>query len=532
MSQKPPFDYLLQALVYLSAHYGRAKSAEALRAGLAVDAAGMKPQAFLQAAARIGLRTKVADKKITAIDPATFPAVLVLKTGGIVILLSKHQNMLKIFDLKQQKEIEVPFEQVAKTYSGKVILTHPYTEVARPERDRHWFWGAFWQNTGVYRDVVIAAILINLFGLASPLFIMTVYDRVVPNQVPETGWVLGIGALIVFVFDFIVRTLRGYFIDFAGRRIDVSATRRVYDQVLDMKLSERPKSSGAFANTLKDFDTVRDFMTSATVTGLVDLPFTLFFLFIIFMIGEPIAFLLIGLIGLIFVAGLLLQIPLKHFVRQSMKSAEAKHGLLVETIHGLETIKAIGADGGFRARYGAQVGENAMWGQKSRFYSAISGNFAGWVQQSASILVVLMGMYMVWDPDRHFSMGALIACVILTGRAMAPVGQMANLITRYHQTKSAMRSIDALMAKPVDRPANINFLHRPVLKGKIAFDRVDFAYPKTDRKVLDAVSFSIQPGEKVGLIGRIGSGKSTIARLILDLYDPTEGTILFDDTDE
>ncbi len=529
MSSASPPDDLLHALVYLSAHYGRAKSAEAVKAGLAIDASGMGPSLFIEAAERIGLRAKVTSQKLKDIDVATLPLTLVMKDGRAFVLLEKNPESLVIFDPKENRKKQVKSGDIQKHYSGKLILTAPMKK-GQNTRGGHWFWQPFWKNAAIYRDVLIAAILVNLFGLASPLFIMNVYDRVIPQNAVETGWVLGGAALVIFVFDFIIRSLRGYFIDFAGRKIDVTATRQIYDQILDMKLSDRPRSSGATANMLKDFDAVRDFMTSATIAGLVDLPFTLFFLFVIYLIGGPIALLLLGLIVLVLMVGLVLQIPLRRFVRASMKSAEAKHGLLVETIHGLETIKAIGADGGFRARYGAEVSENALWGQKSRFYSAISGNFASWAQQSASILIVLMGMYMV--KDHALSMGGLIACVILSGRAMTPVAQMANLITRYHQAKSAMQTIDKLMAKKVDRPPEVNFLHRPDLKGKITFDKVSFEYPQTARKVLDGVSFIIQPGEKVGLIGRIGSGKSTIARLLMDLYDPTDGTILYDDTDE
>ncbi len=229
--------------------------------------------------------------------------------------------------------------------------------------------------------------------------------------------------------------------------------------------------------------------------------------------------------------GIALQAPLKSLVRKSVHSAEAKHGLLVESIHGLETVKAISADGRMRARYGSHVGENAAWSQKSRFVSALGVNAATWLQQSATILIVLLGMYLVQDPDSGLTMGGLIACVILGGRAIAPIGQIANLMARYHSATGALKTLNGIMATPVERPPHKQFLHRPDLKGKIAFDKVSFSYPGTDRKILDEVSFSINPGEKVGLIGRIGSGKSTVARLILGLYEPTEGAILIDDTD-
>jgi len=358
---------------------------------------------------------------------------------------------------------------------------------------------------------------------------MNVYDRVIPNNAIETGWALGIGALVAFGFDFIFRTVRGYLIDFAGRKTDVIAARRIYDQVLNMKLSQRRESSGAFANMLRDFDAVREFFTSATITVLVDLPFSLLFLYFVYRLGGEVAFILVGMIAIVCIVGYLLQFRLKSLVRQSIKSSEAKHALLVETIHALEAIKSIGGDGRFRARYGHYVGDNAATSQKSRFWSAFGGNVATFLQQSASVIIILAGMYLVQSGD--LTMGGLIACVILGGRAISPIGQIANLMTRYHQAGGALKTLNGIMAREVERPRDQTFLHRPDLKGKIAFDRVSFVYPETQNMVLDRVSFSITPGEKVGIIGRIGSGKSTILRLMMNLYAPQEGTILIDDTD-
>ncbi|NCC21102.1 MAG: type I secretion system permease/ATPase [Alphaproteobacteria bacterium] len=530
-------DPLLDCLVFLTRHFGRAKSADAIKAGLSYDARGMRPQTFCDAAARIGLRSRVTRRSLRKIPAPVLPAVLVLDGGQAVVLmrLDPADDAAWIFTPEDNDVRRTSLGLLEAGYSGYSIFVHSRAgrcdsePAAADESGKHWFWGSFLDSRWIYARVLIAAILINLFALTSPIFVMTVYDRVIPNNAIATGWVLAIGALTVFLFDFVVRTLRGYFIDFAGRRVDVIAARRIFDQVMDMKLAGRPPSSGVFANMLREFDSVRDFMTSATITALVDLPFALLFLFVIYLLGGPIAFVLASLIGVVIVTGVLLQIPLRNLVRKSVRSAEFKHGLLVESIHGLETVKAIGADGRLRAKYGEIVGENAVWSQKSRFVSALGVNVAAMLQQSATVLVVLLGMYLV--RDQMITMGALIACVILGGRAIAPIGQIANLAARYHQASSAMKTLNAVMAKPVERPANKQFLHRPDLKGKIAFDRVEFAYPGTDRTILDGVSFTIDAGEKVGIIGRIGSGKSTIARLMLGLYDPAGGTIMVDDTD-
>ncbi len=529
-------DPLLSCLVFLTGFYGRSKSAESLRAGLPYDERGMSPKVFCESAERLGIKTQVVHRDdIQKIPEAVLPVVLICDHDTAVILLKRDENEALIYAPKDNKKVTISLSELKDKYAGYAIFVQPRSEFHNPDTvhkkdaDRHWFWSVVEENKGIYMMVMIAAIFVNLFALVSPLFIMNVYDRVIPNNAIETGWALGIGALTIFVFDLILRTLRGYLIDIAGRRIDVIAARRIYDQVLNMQIGGKPKSSGVFANMLRDFDTVRDFFTSATITGLVDLPFTLLFLFVIYQIGGGIAFLLVMLIMAVLMVGYITQFPLKALVRKATQSSEAKHGLLVETIQGLETIKSIVADGRFRAKYGDHVAESAAYGQGTRFVSSIGVNVASFVQQTASIMVVLMGMYMV--QDAALTVGGLIACVILAGRAIAPIGQVANLMTRYHHASSALKTVENIMQMPVERPQDNNFLHRPELQGKITFDQVSFAYPGTDRKILNNVSFTIHKGEKVGIIGRVGSGKSTIARIMMGLYAPNEGTTLIDDTD-
>lgn len=529
-------DYLLDCLVFLTKRFGRAKSADAIRAGLAYDDKGMGPELFCEASKRLGFKTKITRRKtIDKIPVPVLPAVLILKDNKACVLdrIDKSKNSAWIYSPKDAQILKINLDKLENKYAGYAILFHPeetrISDSGKKISDTSWFWETMLENKGIYGQVVLAAVLVNLFALASPLFIMTVYDRVIPNEAIETGWVLAIGAFTVYLFDFTVRTIRGYYIDMAGRKIDIISARRIFDQVMDMKLAARPASSGVFANMLRDFDTVRDFLTSASLTAFVDLPFSIFFLFVIWLLGGPIAFVLAALIIIVLVSGLIIQIPLRQKVRKSVRSAEAKHGLLVEAIHGLETIKAIRADGRMRARYGEMAGENAMWGQKSRFLSSVGVNIAALLQQSATIFVVLVGMYLV--KDASISMGGLIASVILGGRAIAPIGQVANLMARYHQASSAYKTIEEVMSKPVERPVGKQFLHRPDLKGKISFNKVCFSYPSSGRRILEDISFSVNAGEKVGIIGRVGSGKSTLARLVLGLYEPEEGTILIDDTD-
>jgi ATP-binding cassette subfamily C protein LapB len=529
-------DPLLSCLVFLTAHFGRSKSAEALKAGLAYDERGMGPTLFCEAANRLGLKARIVKcAALGKISSPALPVVAILEKNQACVVLTIKKDKARVFVPETGAEKDIKLEALQKDSSGYVIYIHPLAEFSdinaphREDADRHWFWGPFLDCGDIYSKVLIAGVLINIFGLTSSIFVMTFYNRVIPNNALETGWVLSIGALTVFIFDFIMRTLRGYFIDFAGRRIDVIAARRIYDQLLDMKLASRPLSSGAFANMLREFDSVREFMNSASLTALIDLPFCFFFLFVISLLGGPIALLLTVLVIIVVCVGAFLQIPLQSRVRKNVHTSETKHGLLVETIHGLETIKAVGADGRLRARYGDLVAEAATQAQSSRFISALGVNIAALLQQAATVFIVLMGMYLV--QDHNITMGALIACVMLAGRAIAPIGQVANLMSRYHQSRSALKTLDEFMAKPVERPPHAPFLHRPNLQGKVAFNHVGFSYPGSDRKILQDVSFTINAGEKIGIVGRVGSGKSTIARLMLGLYDPSEGSLLADDTD-
>jgi len=536
-------DPLLGCLVYITKAKGDPKSAQTLVAGLAYDGKSMGPNLFCEAADRVGLKAEIFNKSgIDEISEGLMPCVIFLGEGPAPCVLVKCDNKAgkaKIYDPALGRERTLPTRELALGFAGYAIYVRKkndfinqksHNSTVEPENaGGNWFWSIVRQSRSIYSTVILASMFINLFVLVSPLFIMNVYDRVIPNNATETGWALGIGALVAFAFDFIFRTVRGYLIDFAGRKTDFLAARRIYDHVLDMKLEHRPPSSGAFANILRDFDSIREFFTSATVTALVDVPFSVLFLFFVYQLGGGIAFILVGLIGVTCLISFIVQFSLKSCAVKAQRLGQSRHGILVETIGALETIKAGLADGRLRKKYSAVINEDARYAQKSRFLSAIAVNASVFFQQSASVFLVLAGMYLVQSGD--LTTGGLIASVILGGRAIAPIGQVANLITRYHQAGTALKALNSVMEAPVERPSTKRFLHRPTLSGKLAFEKVSFAYPGVQVPVLDEVSFTIKEGESVGIIGRVGSGKSTIARLILKLYEPGSGVILADDTD-
>jgi ATP-binding cassette subfamily C protein LapB len=358
---------------------------------------------------------------------------------------------------------------------------------------------------------------------------MNVYDRVVPNQAIETLWALSLGVVTVFVFDFILRTLRSYFVDAAGKVADVKLSSRMFSQVLEVQMAAKPGSSGAFANNLREFETLRDFFTSATLVAVIDLPFVFLFVMIVGFIGGPIAIVPAVAIPIVIATGLLMQLPLRRATQMTFKEAAQKHGHLIESINGLETIRAAGAEGRTQRFWEDAVDATSVSTTKARFYATFGVNVAALAQNMTTVGVVIYGVHQIGEG--LLTVGALVACTIITGRAMAPLGQVAGILTRYHQARAAYQALTQLMALPVERPIDKTFLHRPSLEGNVTFRSVGFAYPGEQIRALDSVSFHIGAGERVGLIGRVGSGKTTIEKLMIGLFQPDEGAVMLDGTD-
>ena len=331
------------------------------------------------------------------------------------------------------------------------------------------------------------------------------------------------------VFDIVMKMLRSYFIDLAGKKADLLLSARIFEQVLGMRMEAKPASVGAFASNLREFESIRDFITSASITTLVDLPFVALFLLVIWLIGGPVVWVGVVVIVLVLLYGLVIQKPLRESVEKTYAASAQKGAMLHETLSGLESIKFLGAESALQRKWEQLTGHIADWSIRSRLLSTSAVSVAGMLQQLAQVGVIVVGVYQVSDGE--LSMGGLIACVMLTGRAVAPMGQVANLAVRYFHAKTALGTLENVMALPVDRPEDKTFLSRPRLEGEIEFDHVSFQYPGNEVAALDDVTFRIRPGEHVALIGRIGSGKSTIAKLILGLYSPTSGAVRIDGID-
>ncbi|MGB5764932.1 MAG: type I secretion system permease/ATPase [Sedimenticolaceae bacterium] len=531
-------DPLVECLLMLARQHGLPASEFAVTAGLPLDNGRLLPSQFDRAARRVGLRAQVVQRGLADLDKLVTPAILLLEDDRACLLLEPLGEGDGRLLLPENPEAEVSLDpgELERLYSGYAILASPAHRYdartpasADAQTEGHWFWGTLQSSWRIYRDVILASVLINVFAVASPLFVMNVYDRVVPNQALETLWVLAIGVTMIFGFDFVLRGLRGRFIDVAGSKADIELSARLFERVLGLRLDARPASAGAFANNLREFDGIREFFASLTLTAFVDVPFALLFLLVIWFVAGPLVLVPLAIIPILLAYGLFMQPRLRRASEQGMRSAAQKNATLVEALVEAETVRALGVEGRLQRQLENSVAETARWGAQARQWALSATNLATFLQQMVSVGVIVFGVYLI--SDGLLSMGGLIAAVMLSGRAVVPLAQIAALLTRYFQASTALTSLNQVMEMPVERPEGKVFVTRPVLQGDIEFDHVSFFYPGQELPALQDASFHINAGERVAIIGRVGSGKTTVNRLIAGLFEAQEGAVRIDGVD-
>ncbi|MEH6591461.1 MAG: type I secretion system permease/ATPase [Halioglobus sp.] len=533
-------DSLLQCLLALGRYHGYSSTAEALCGGLPLDGNPLTPGLFERAASRIGLVSRVIYKAADELEPALLPAVIMLQDQRACLLMGwddSGENAQVIYPELNEAAVTVSREELlARQEDNAIIVCRPRFRFdkraprAPSSSSRgHWFWDAIWANAPIYRDVLLAAFFINLFALALPLFTMNVYDRVVPNHAVETLWMLAAGVVLILVADISLRTMRGYFLDLASRRVDVQLSAQIMERVLGIRLEDRPASVGSYAVNLRSFETVRDFITSASVATLIDIPFALIFMAVIAWIAWPVLIPLV--IGLIVVLGYAWAVEgkLKDLSETTYRAGALRNATLIESLVGLDTIKAMGAESRMQRKWEETTAFLAHVGVQLRLLSNSAINVTQWGTQMVSVFVIVTGVYLITAGE--LSMGGLIACTMLSGRIMAPFGQVTGLVTHYHNAAIALSSLEEVMAKPMERTEGAQFLSREIFTGDIEFKNVSFSYPGSEMTSLSDVSFRLKPGEHVAILGRVGSGKSTLQKLAMGLYQPTEGSIMIDGID-
>ena len=531
-------DPLLDCLVELTRIHGRPSTRAALTAGLPMTAKGLTPSLFVRAAQRAGLSSKIVKRELDKVDSSLLPVILLLEGEEACVLMdweSDGKNARLLFPDTAQGTVTMTREALGARYLGIAIFARPHfrfdqrTPQVVEVTERHWFWGAVFKQLPVYRDVIAAAALVNVFALAMPIFTMNVYDRVVPNNAVETLWMLAGGLFLVLVIDYAIRLLRGHFVDMAASRIDLALSALIMEKVLGMHLSARPSSVGSYASNLRAFETVRDFVASATVTAIVDLPFAVLFLLVLAWISWPLVVLpVLGIIAVV-IYSYIIQHKMTQLTETTYRAAALRNATLIESLTALETIKANGAEGLMQSKWEKTAAFLARNSARLRLLSSSAMNGASTLTQLVNVLMVIGGVYLIHE--RLLTMGGLIACTMLGGRAMAPLGQVVGLLMQFENAKTALAGLETTMTTPGERAEESSFVHRPEIRGEIEFRNVSFTYPGYPQEVLKGVSFRIKPGERVLILGRVGSGKTTLHKLMLGLYKPTQGAVLLDGVD-
>lgn len=536
---KPPRDDLLQCFAFIAKFHGDERTLASWRQGLPAGQVAASPQVVLDAAEEAGFLATLVQRELSTVPDYLLPAIALLNDGRACVMQrrvdSEHIEVVMPEDAEAMLPVQLSAAELAQRSNGFFMFVKP--PVRRDERagvhlQTHpvsWFWGTLWRYRSYYSNVVIAAILVNVLTLAGTFFTMNVYDRIVPNQAYTTLWALALGTALAMTFEFAGRQLRSYLVDVAGKKADLVLGAMLFRQTLDVRLEAKPASSGAFASQLREFESLRDFATSATVAALTDLPFVFLFVAVIAMIGGELAWVPVITIPFVVLIGWGIQKPLARYMKENMRESSLKHGLLIESIEGMETLKATNSQGWMQKRWEDFSALSAMTSMKSRLLTAWATNLVSYVQQLVTVILVVWGTYLIGEGK--LSMGALIGVVILAGRAVSPLAQVVGLAVRYQHAKASLDVLNGLMKQPTDRDARQTYLPRSRFDGALRLENTGFTYPQQKLPALEGLNLNIQPGERIAVLGRIGSGKSTLMRVLSGLYLPTEGSVYADNID-
>ena len=535
--KQAPQDPIELCILWVLENFEKPMSAASLRARVARMPGPWTFDEALEALESLGLRCEEKKLSLEAVLSLDKPTILRTEQGFAAAILPRNEEhpMLMFAPDQNERPFELTPRMLASLYTGSLVVLEAPMKLSEgdakthPGRYGHWFFGPLFAAKHIYLQVALAALLTNVFALATSGFSMIVYDRVMPNGAMETLVALLIGVFIIFISDFVIRSLRAYFLDVAGAQADMVIADTLFEQVIDMELSSRKGPIGSVANSLREFETLREFMTSATLTTLIDIPFAVLFLFVIWSIGGPLVIVPLMAIPLVVGTSLLIQPRMKQLTQTSYEDGQTKHSVAIETLQGIETIKAIGAGSIMRRRWQDVIAHQSAIGLKTRMLAQFAGNMSNFSNQLVWVGTVTMGVYLT--QNGMIGSGAIVACSMLSGRSIAPLAQLSQLLTRINQSIASYKSLSSLMQQPRDHKPNSAYMSRDNWQGSIEFRNVSFNYPEQTEHGLQNISFKIEPGARVALVGKVGSGKSTLAKLMLGLYQPDEGSILIDGVD-
>ena len=529
-------DPLLDSLLTLCVLHQKPASRAMLTTGLPLPSQRLTAELLPRAAARAGLQGRLLQRKLEQIPSIAMPAMLLLKEGRSAVLLgweNEHTARLLLSE-SDGGEVHISREALLSDYSGKVFFAQPQHKFDVNHgnlipRARSWFRDTLLRSKWLYIDAIAASLVINLIALAAPLFVMNVYDRVVPNQATSTLWVLAVGIGGAYIFDLILKGLRGLCLDLAGKKTDLIISATLFERIVGMAMKYRPARVGSFAQNIHEFQSLRDFLASLTLTSLIDLPFTLLIFMVIAILGGHLVWIPVLAFPIALLIGYALQKPLVATMERTMALGAERQSSLIETLAGLDAVKVNNAESERQYQWEQTIGTLSRLELRVKMLSGLAMNITLLIQQLAGVIMIVFGVYQIIDG--HLSMGGLIACYMLSGRALSPLASLSGLLTRYQQARVTMTSVDQMMELPQERNFDERPLSRKVLQGAIECRQLNFTYPDQQNPALKNINLIIKPGEKIGIIGRSGSGKSSLAKLLVGLYQPDDGALLVDGVD-
>lgn len=535
-------DALAHALAWLTKHHGRERSPESLLAGQPMSGR-LGPDQAVRALREAGFNAGLVQRRVPDINPMLLPAVLLLNGGDACILVARRDDGQYdvVMPGREHHACSAAEAELVGEYTGIALVATPLVQEAPAVRAdpeaadpaRHWLWGTMRRFVPYYRSALVAALLSNVLMLVTGLTTSVIYDKVIPHQAFVTLWALASACGIALLFDYIARQLRAYLIDAAGRKSDLIVGAALFRQSLAVRMEHRPESAGAYAHTLSQIELVREFFASASLSALSDLPFIVVFVAMCFVVGGPLGWVLVIAIPILVGVSVVIQGALRRAMTANMRQHADLHGLLVEAVEGLEDLKAAGAQGRFLRRYEESAAAAASSQLRSRAITAAATNLSFIGQQVVTVVMLVWGVYLI--ADKAITGGALIGAVMFANRAVAPLSSVVMLAMRYQGARAAMRALDDVMKRPVEREPGKTYVPRRDFSGRIGLHDVGFSYPHAGPgeapRVLKGLNLRVTAGERIAILGRIGSGKSTVLRLLAGLYQPTEGMVEADGID-
>lgn len=534
-----PTDPLLSCLARVAEWHGVEFNTEVVLAGLPVGPSGkLTVRVFEKAAHAAGFTIQVTKRKLRKLARPILPAILLMKDESVGVLLPGRSGDIEYEAMDGSGSVLSGNARALRVaYSGYAILLRRHDDFAsvlgvageldHAAQRRRWFWSTLWKFRGDYLRLLPASFLVNLFAFALPFFTMLVYNRVVPNSAEETLWVLATGVAAIFLFEYLMRLMRGFVLKESGRELDRVLASDLFLQILSLEMRARPASSGSLAGRAKSYEVLRDFFVSASLLALADVPFAILMTAATFFLGgQVIGWLMIASISITILFQMLIQPALRRSVVGGSESGLERQTLVSETVNGLETVKASNAEGALLAKFERAVTESSRKEVRSHWYSLLGDSTTKAIINLTSIAIVVVSVYQIQKGE--MSLGGMIACVMLGGRIMTPLAMAAGLMTRLQQALHALSGLNSMMAMPRETAEDRMFIQKRSFKPTYDFNHVSLSYPGQTMPSIADLSLRIEQGERIALLGRMGSGKSTLLRLMTKIYEPSSGEITLD----